>query len=52
MRKDDTSCALVGSKGAGAKSLCGSEGDEETDVGGEVDLRPVRVSHLPFAVSM
>jgi hypothetical protein len=45
IRKEDTSWADVGSKGVGVKDECGS-GDGEGAVGEELDLRPVRVSHL------
>jgi hypothetical protein len=53
VRKEDTSVAAVdGSKGVGVKEsrLESSPEAEESCVGGEVDLRPVRVSHLGWVL--
>jgi hypothetical protein len=46
MRKEDMSWADVGSKAVGVKVECGSCDGDGAVVEGEVDLRPVRVSHL------
>jgi hypothetical protein len=46
IRKDDTSCADVGSKAVGVKVECGSGDGNGAVAEGDVDLRPVRVSHL------
>ena len=49
VKKDETSCADVGSNGVGVKESRESRvpvGLGEVAVGGELDLWPVRVSHL------
>lgn len=49
-RKEDTSAAVVGSKGSGSKSV--EEGEEEEDEEGGEERRPVRVSQNDDMVSV
>jgi len=52
VRKEDTSCALAGSKGAGWNTLAGSwrvtpaDEEEDDDDDDDDDFRPVKVSQI------